>query len=685
MPAFATFLFALLLSTTVFAPVFGQDEDAVARRQQQRVAIFNLTLMGDVDTVDATTRAAAAVELLAIQDDTAMDLMTQAMRTGRPEVVRAVVRSLDAVARTPERLVATALQVLPSTTPHTREPVAHLLARAAVHDPGIIVALHERAADPETPDERRVAAISALGEFRHTPVQAAAALMSVLEQPLQQSPDVLQASTASLSRLTGLPATDDVDVWTRWWSTNRDRPSERWLADMVQALSRRVTSLEQASTEATAGQSAIAQRMLAVHRDLWPLLGVEDQVERLGPLLEDDLVELRGFGLERAAVLLRDGNATEATHAAVIARLQDPDPTIRLACAAMLPELPGAHVAPAVGAALDTETDIQVARALLRHCAADATLAVPIGTMAVHLAHPELCGDAAGALWERTDGVLPDQDHSDMRDAIAAAQLAGASVNLNHLAAALGNTDAIEALTGELTAEDGAARARAAEALRRGGAADRVRPLAHDAAIFPVVIRIAASGEGLDAFDAVAALTPVAYHEPLWRTALLEVAAGVPINRRVHVDNVLAPVTHITPAQRIELLSPAVAETADDSVRLAAAERLAPLLKQVEEDTAIIALVASLPAEHTPESLQDAAFEAALRARLFNEAATMRGAPRMWVTAYERLAAARPELADLVRTEIVRRFNDNLDATMRTRMGMAEDPLMGDASDAPGR
>ena len=62
---------------------------------------------------------------------------------------------------------------------------------------------------------------------------------------------------------------------------------------------------------------------------------------------------------------------------------------------------------------------------------------------------------------------------------------------------------------------------------------------------------------------------------------------------------------------------------------------------------------------------------------------TLRGAQNpfdAWIAMYESLHESQPDAADLVRTEIVRRFPEALDDSMRERLGVAEDPMMGDAS-----
>ena len=54
----------------------------------------------------------------------------------------------------------------------------------------------------------------------------------------------------------------------------------------------------------------------------------------------------------------------------------------------------------------------------------------------------------------------------------------------------------------------------------------------------------------------------------------------------------------------------------------------------------------------------------------------MNNDPTMWVNAFEDTVASRPDSATDLRNEIVRRFSESLTPPMRTRLGLAEDPLM---------
>ena len=136
---------------------------------------------------------------------------------------------------------------------------------------------------------------------------------------------------------------------------------------------------------------------------------------------------------------------------------------------------------------------------------------------------------------------------------------------------------------------------------------------------------------------------------------------------------------------RIALLQSALADdTLPDQSRAEIVSRLGPLVLRTGDPRVVVTMVDELPASTVDETLRSLKFEAALRGRLFDVAAGVHAEPTAWITAFERLEEAQPQAADLIRSEIVRRFSEQLDAAMRKQLGVAADPMMGEADeDAP--
>ena len=74
---------------------------------------------------------------------------------------------------------------------------------------------------------------------------------------------------------------------------------------------------------ATGHVTDVTTRVADAYRELWPLITVEEQQARLPALLEDPLVPVRVFAVERVAVLLRDGDADADLQLRLLDRLGD--------------------------------------------------------------------------------------------------------------------------------------------------------------------------------------------------------------------------------------------------------------------------------------------------------------------------------------------------------------------------
>lgn len=89
----------------------------------------------------------------------------------------------------------------------------------------------------------------------------------------------------------------------------------------------------------TSEVAAMRKRVLEVYSEYWPLISSEEQHKRLPSVLIDTIPELRVFGIERVAMLLRDGEAQEEELLLVVTRLRDPNLRVRRDAAKLLPEI----------------------------------------------------------------------------------------------------------------------------------------------------------------------------------------------------------------------------------------------------------------------------------------------------------------------------------------------------------
>jgi len=81
------------------------------------------------------------------------------------------------------------------------------------------------------------------------------------------------------------------------------------------------------------------RRLIDSYVEYWPLISSEDQHERLPKVLKDPIPELRAFGVERVAILLRDGEALDEELQLVVKLIKDKYQTVQITAAKLLPEI----------------------------------------------------------------------------------------------------------------------------------------------------------------------------------------------------------------------------------------------------------------------------------------------------------------------------------------------------------
>lgn len=671
------------------APRQGEDPPPMDASSARRLQLASVILMDGVDDMDAATRGAAASELVSLGLPQSREVLIDALRSARAEVLQAVLESMLAEAKVDHEFGPVLLEVL-ATAPIDVQPVlAELLARHGQADVRMLLAVSAMALDTELPAERRTAAIGAIGAFRHAPAQAASELMQVLQQPHGPDDAVAAAAAAQLSHLTGMPRSTTPPQWIAWWKQNRNRPAERWLEDTVDALTKEAARRVKELSEARAARDRMSDRLLAAYREFWPLLSIEQQQDRLLPLLEDELASVRMFGLDRLAVQLRDGHDSPGGQEAAAALLSDPDAAVRAAAAALIPELDPAAIDPAVVANFPTEHDPLVLAAMLPRVAAiqpDLITPEKIGPL---LASPAVRPAAIAALWTRLSDPASRTDSmaAEMLPLVRNAWAIEQTPSSGALLTLIGTPDDVAVLEPRLDDPDSTWRAAIANAMHTRGMYGPLLARTSDPAIYPFALRAVGQSGDVAGVRAIGQLSPPEQHTALWMQALLDAARQTNPAEALQVDDLLSAQPTIAAAQRAALLQEAFSsgDVAEQDL-VGIAKRLGPLVLQTGDPRAVVAMIDNMPANRVDAELLATKFEAAIRGRLYDEAATVHEGPDAWITAFERLQQLQPEVADLVRTEIVRRFEDDLDAAMRARLGMATDPMMGEADpgDAPG-
>ncbi len=652
---------------------------------QRRLQLAALILSSGFDDVDQATRTAAAAELVALDLPQSREVLIAAVQSERLEVLRAALEAMVAAARLDPAMRPSLLARIRSAPPEVQDVLAELLSRHGQADGSTLGAVAAIAADPAASPDARIAAVRAIAAFRHVPAQAAGHLAGLIQTGRDTPPEVVSTVTAQLSQLTGLPSNSNVTYWLNWWADNRDRPSERWLQDTVDALTRQAARQAQELSAVEAARARMAGRLLDTIRDFWPFLSIEQQQNRLIPLLGDELATVRRFGLERLAVHLRDGHGSAAGQEAALSLLQDPNPEVRRAVAGLLPEFDPASADAAAIARFTSEKDPAVMAALLPRIASaqpDLLTADAVGPL---LGAPAVGPVTIEALYD----VASDSSRRSLIDTAALLPHVRRTFQETPtprggaLLALLGEPHDLRMLEQRLDDADAAWRTAIADAMLTRGVTGPLHARASDPAIYPVALRAAMQGDGLEALQAIAAMSPPEPHAALWRQALLAAAEATPPTDALAADDTLVA-SGIAPAERAALLRAAyTADSLPPGTLAPIAGRLAPLVLETGDPRAAYGLLDRVAEGDLTDALRSLKFESAMRGRLYDDAASVDAEPGSWIAMYESLRDGQPDAAELVRTEIVRRFQDVLDDAMRERLGVAADPMMGTADQDP--
>lgn len=660
-----------------------ENSDHQARRRQSDQHTLQSTSLD----LDPATRQAAAAELLAQHSPEAMNILAEALTSGREPQVTAVLTAIESEIRPTPALRQAALDALATVPPSNRASLGSLLVRYAETSPDILDSITTRSLDPDVPIAERESAVACLGELHSQPAEATGVLIELL----QQSPPrpLADAAMSGLARLTGLPDKWDTKRWLAWWDANQDRPSTLWLRDAIQAQGRRITDLETQLRQARERDGLVVTRLVDVYRDLWPLLQIDQQLERIPGMLEDDRTGIRAFGVDRVAVLLRDGEATETIEETVLERLEDSDVEIRRKVAALLGEFSNPDIMNQVTERLEIESDPEVLNHALRFLQTrgdrtDLKKVLPL------LQDKETRDIASATIWSFLRSNAPTEE-----ERLAVMNVLGDA----HDDSSTSSEIALRVLVGPeselieadllLRHPDSATRAAVAEALLRRNRYEVVLANGSDSAIYPIAIQAALdkpTDRPLDRISRVLELpTPGDSQKTLWLEAISKASEYVPPAEQSLLDDRLAAHPDVDEVLRITILDRALQqETLDKAEQIVILKRLVPLLIKTNKAKTAVILLEKLYSEDS--ELSDMRFLAALLSRDFAIASSMHDDMPHWIEAYEVIQESHPESLGALKDEITQRFSDQLDDALKTRLGIAVDPLMNDpgtTSDAP--
>jgi len=675
----AVFTFILVTGCTPQTDGTGLGVRAQAAADRQRAeltALYKETLQDPSTDRGPASRRAAAIALLIAGSDEAMQILSDSLNSGDPTQLQAVLGALSTQDKPEPRLQNSALMAVDDCPAANRSALGGLLARYSETSPGILKELINRSENRTADISSRETAIVCLGEFHSDAAEATSTLIELLRESDQ--PRIVAATNLSLEQLTGI-RNQTRSQWRLWWQDHKDRPPSSWMRETIQVQNRRISELEGTVQRDQERDQLVINRLIGVYRELWPLLPVEEQLDSIPGMLRDDLADVRRFGVDRVAVLLRDGQATAAIEEAVLESLEDTDLEVRRKVAALLAELSNPDLTDLLAERLNMESDPIVLNSTLRFLQARGSRK-HLPSVLPMLGREQTREAAMATTWAfLRDATTPAETRAAVLEAIESLESPSTSPEEKALLVLVSPEDRIMEFEPWLADSDPVIRSAVATAMLRRDQIDLVLSRGDDFAIYPTAIEAAMSlplDQPMDRVNQIITLEPPQDSQTeIWEQAILTASELIPPRDQMTLDDRLASNGLVGQSLRIRILDQAQAgESIAETDRAMILKRLAPLL--IETNKSKTAVILLEPFYKTNDELARLRFMAALHDRDFDSAYTVNDQLTQWLSAYEGLREAHPDISVAVRDEITQRFNGDLDSQTRARLDISVDPMM---------
>jgi hypothetical protein len=415
---------------------------------------------------------------------------------------------------------------------------------------------------------------------------------------------------------------------------------------------------------------ALRSRLLESYSLYWPLISPEDQHEQLPAVLRDPLPELRAFGISRVAVLLRDGDATEAELQLVLDHLRDPSPFVRLASAKLLPEINVPGLAEYVANSLATESSQLVIEEELAFFRTRPNLKAIEPTIALLTIAP--VDSAAETLIVLLDThSISDETKQRIVKTVQRTRRSNDSPSLITLEAMLGNQTVQRKLVHLLRHPNKDIRIAVAKGFASSGYAQPLIDRADNPELYLYALVALQGKKEIDSFKQLMELYQPGNEQ--WGIATFTIATALDTSSLLRADDMLKRLE--MNELRLLILS-AVWESADEkspAARKAIARRAVPLMSSTDDCVGILQLldgVELLPI--VDEDLLSSQFDAAICASAWDAAADARPIPEPWITAWQTVKKTDPTAAAVIRQQITLRFKELLTPQQREFLGIVQ-------------
>ena len=415
---------------------------------------------------------------------------------------------------------------------------------------------------------------------------------------------------------------------------------------------------------------SIRSRLVDTYKELWPLMPVEQQHEKLPELLLDELPELRSFGIERVSVLIRDGEARVNELELVVSLLHDTNRAVRLSAATLLPEINVPNIAQLVAAHLSQEDDNQVASIEIQYFK-DNPDDIAIDPVLVRL-NTQLVREAAQALVVLLkDSNATEDNFPKWLAVVRKAKSRRNEPTLFTLEAILGSNEDRVRLIPKLDGDAEATRLAVANGFAASGFWEPLVVRSDDPSILSLAILALQQQGDLRAFKTL--LTLRSTEESFeWDTGVLNILKSLDPRSFLLADDMLRLLDETD--LRLDVLMKVWEQSESRSLaaRKVIAKRTVLLLNSKGKENEALLLLEEFGDSITDEDLLSLRFSTAILASSWDSAADVRAEPQPWIAEWTTMLDRDPAAAAVIRQQIIQRFNESLTEAQRNTLGLEQ-------------
>ncbi|HIB49683.1 MAG TPA: hypothetical protein EYO40_00065 [Phycisphaerales bacterium] len=410
-------------------------------------------------------------------------------------------------------------------------------------------------------------------------------------------------------------------------------------------------------------------RLLESYMLHWPLVSSEYQHDLLPSLLHDQFPELRAFGIERVAVLLRDGEATEEELQFVVNHLRDLSPTVRLAAAQLLPEINIAGLSEYVANSLAHENDQLVIEEELSFFRTRPNPKAIEPTIAL-LSYASVNSAADTLIVLLSSNKISDDTKQRI---VKTVQKRRRTINLPSLItleSMLGDQNVKRKLIRLLNHQNKEIRTAVARGFASSGFADPLIERANNPEFYEYALSALQERAGIESFEELMDLYKP--ENESWRMAAFAVATKLDTSSLLRADDMLRKIK--MNELRLFILNSIWdnAEEKNHADLKAIAKRAVPLMISSGDAVGALQLLDVFGESLIDEDLLSLRFAAAISASAWDAAADAQSTPGPWIIVWQSTLQTDPIAAAVIKQQITLRFEDLLTPSQRELLGIVQ-------------